>query len=105
MVIKRTEKELMEIAQQIIDNTIHPIEGCRLINKLRFKTANPSDEVFLPIIGIESETDEFVLGNTRSNADSTYLKEKDTELERYLLELKPVLIRTCEQLIRKFSES
>jgi hypothetical protein len=79
------------------------IEGCRKICRLRHKLSDPENGVFLPIRGIESETDHFPLGEARSKCATENLHRTDTEMEQYLAGAREDILKACRQIIQVFS--
>ena len=95
--------ELLSIANKVLHGQINPIEGIRKINALRYDIGDSENEVFLPIRGIDSETDHFPLGTVRKNWDIVALKEIDDEMESYLLKAKNDIFQSCQEIIQTFS--
>ena len=59
-------QELVDTARGVLDGSIGVIEGCRALAALRHQVDVDSlDPDFLPIIGIDSETDHFPIGDVR----------------------------------------
>lgn len=68
--------ELVNVASLMLSENINLLEEIRKICSLRFAVGEPNNEVFLPIRGIESETDSFPMGEVRENWDDEFLKKK-----------------------------
>jgi len=96
-------RELVDVAKGMLAGEVHLIEGVRRICSLRFDVGDPENEVFLPIRGIESETDTFPLGTMRSSCSQEYLQRMDAEMEDYLAEAKADILRASEEIVRIFS--
>ena len=65
--IKAYRNRIREILQEMISGKLSYIEGCREILPLRRNAfIDDSDEDFLILVGIVSETDEFPLGIVRN---------------------------------------
>lgn len=96
-------RELVNVAKGMLENEVHLIEGVRRICSLRFDVGDPENEVFLPIRGIESETDTFLLGTMRSSCSQEYLQRMDAEMEVFLAEAKGDILRASEEILKIFS--
>ena len=95
--------ELIDVAQKMINGELHLIEGVRKLRKLIYDIGREEDALFLPIIGVESETDHYPIGNLRDQCASSYLQEADSDMEAYLNESKPIILKTCQKIIESFS--
>lgn len=96
-------RELVLIASGMLAGSVNLIEGMRRICALRFVIDDPTNEIFLPIRAMESETDSFPLGATRSNYSGDYLARADAEMERYLTSAREEILRSCREIIQRFS--
>lgn len=103
MITPQHRSELINAANAILREEINPIEGCRLINRLRHNTGIPDDDVFLTIRAIDSETDHFPLGETRRHCSSEYLARADAEMHSYLDHARQDIFRACEEIVKRFS--
>lgn len=99
----KIRSELVETASKMLDGELDLIEGCRRIVRLRFELDEPEDEIFLPLVGVESETDDLPIGNLRDELSSDALSSKDQEKANYLAKVKSNILDTCERIIAKFS--
>lgn len=97
--------ELVATAESMLRGEMHLIEGCRRICSLRHKLDDPDNAVFLPIRGIESETDGFPLGKVRSTCAPDYLRRMDGEMERYLAGAREDILSDCREIIRVYSRA
>jgi hypothetical protein len=79
------------------------IEGCRTICRIRHRLDDPENAVFLPIRGVDSETDHFPIGEARSKCAPDYLRRMDTEMERYLTAAREDILKGCREIIELFS--
>ena len=62
---EQSRSKLIAVANDVVSGNIDLIDGVRQICNLRFAVADPDDEIFLPLRGVESETEEFPGGNER----------------------------------------
>lgn len=98
---KTKNKNIFILAQQIINESIGVIEGCRKIVSSKTEQEIRDDDDFLTITAIESETDEFPIGETRSHYHKKNLEKLDKELDEYLKVIKPIIFEACRNLINK----
>jgi hypothetical protein len=103
MTLQTTKAEIVATAQAMLTGETGLIEGCRRICKLRHEVGDPENPVFLPIRGIESETDHFPLGEVRKQYAPDYLKRLDDEMRRYLAEAQEDILSACREIIHAFS--
>ena len=89
-------KRIAILAQQIIDGSIGIIEGCRRMTSLKIKQKVRDDEDFLTIRGIDSQTDEFPIGDVRKHYHKASIEKLDKELSEYLEQTKPVIFEACK---------
>ena len=103
VIVQQKRRELVSVAQAVIDGVLNPIEGCRIIDSLRFSVKDPENKVFLPIRGVDSETDIFPLGEVRLQFTSDYLEKMDSELSKYLAVAGKDIAAACVNIVREFS--
>jgi hypothetical protein len=96
-------RELTDMARAMLDGRVHLIEGVRRICTLRFEVQDPENEVFLPILAIDSETDSYPFGAVRATCSPSYLKRADAEIESYLDEARNDILQACREIINVFS--
>lgn len=97
--------ELLEVANSMLGGKIHLIEGCRKICSLRHKVGDADNQIFIPIRGVESETDHYPLGDARKICDQDYLKKIDAEMEQYIAEVKNTILQSCKEIIKVYANS
>jgi hypothetical protein len=95
--------ELIAVAAAMIDGKMSLIEGVRKITALRHAVGNPDDEIFMPILAIESETDHFPIGPARVQCAPDYLTGADAEMQRYLADAKDDILAACREIVRAYS--
>jgi len=89
---------LVDTAKKMISGEIGPIEGSRTITRLRFDVGDGENEVFYPFIGIDSESDDIVVGD-RSLWAEAFLNEIDRRYEAYERALRPGIAEDCRALL------
>lgn len=100
---QRGHSELVAIATAMLEDRMHLIEGARKICEIRQSVEDPEAEVFMPIRGFESETDDFPLGEARAHCAADYLKQVDREMDEYIAEARQDVLSACRDLVRHFS--
>lgn len=96
-------RELLEVANGMLCNEVHLLEGIRRICDLRFAIDDPDNQVFYAIRALESETDIFPLGAVRVNYSDDFLKQADARLASYLEDASEDIVTACNEIIRAFS--
>lgn len=95
---------ILDTANGILQEKIEVLDGCRFLVKLYYKLNSDSTlEIFLPLMGIVSETDEFPLAEDRFVWSTESLGRMDKERDGYLLQVREIIIDTCREIIRSFS--
>ncbi len=95
-------REAVRTAHEMINGNMQLITGCRIIRNLIWKTDLSEDDIFLPFIAIDSETDHFPIGKVRELCDLDYLKRIDVEINDYLEHEREYILTSCNELIEKF---
>lgn len=101
---ERCRAEIVATAEAMLRGEIHLIRGCRVISSMGFSLDDSESEVLIPIIGAESETDDFPIGEIRSLCAPEYLDRMDAKMERYLIEARGEILDCCREIIRAFSQ-
>ena len=91
-------QQLADIARLVLGGEISVVEAVRAMSALRYRTGRPDDELFLPIIAIESDTDHFPLGAVREHYDATYMQRLDAELQAYLADVEEECMLLCKEI-------
>jgi hypothetical protein len=92
-------KRMMEAARAVIDGRLNPIEGCRLI----LRAADSIDDTTTPgvatIRAFESDTEDFVFGESRRRLTPEYLSRLDAEMENYLQKNHEEITEACRSIV------
>lgn len=88
----------------MINNDTDLIEGCRKLTSLCEQVDEGENEIFFPIVAIESETDHFPIGSMRERCSKEYLERADKEMAEYLREERSDIISSCKEIISFFQE-
>jgi len=97
-------KELVKVANAMLDGTFHLLEGARKINGLRFRINDPENKIFNLFVAVDSETDHQPLGPMRALCALEFLRRADEEMEHYLADTRDSILRACRELIQAYSE-
>lgn len=92
---------IVKIAERLILGKIDTLEGCRQLVNLHHTLDDNSRELFLPLVGIVSETDDFPVGDERSVWMPESLVALDQEKEKYLGQVSTMISSTCRTIISK----
>jgi len=97
-------REVVDIAARMLSGEIELIEGCRLINDLRWDLdADGHSRHFDEFVAFEQQAFSFPSREARKLWNAEYLAELDREAEALLAERGPRLRKACEELIRSYS--
>lgn len=96
-------QKIVDICHKVINEEIGIIEGCRELVSLRGQYNLEEDELFDPIVGVDSETDDYPLGDVRELFSKDYLDRLDREVGGYILKVRLSVIEDCRNLIEKYS--
>jgi hypothetical protein len=92
-------KEIAHIAQAMLDRKIDPVAGARRIARLRHSSIGLPADLLLPIVGFESETEDWVPQEQRERYSKVYLDRVDAEVAEYSREAAPSVHDACQQLV------
>lgn len=94
-------REIIDTAQAVIAGRIDLVGGCRRLRTLSLQLPASEREPFLPILGFESETDHYPLGEVRSLYAEDYLDRLDREIAEYSQKSKSEIVAACEAIIAR----
>lgn len=93
-------RKIAELSRDVVARRISPVFASREIaRRLRFDVGSPDDDVFLEVRGIDSETEDVVIGELRQLWSREFLDRVDTRLAEYLQGMEAVF----EPLVERFS--
>lgn len=101
---EKQKNELREIASKLLNDQIYFIEGIRLI-KDRIDTINLDDEDIKLLSGIDSDTDDVPVGNTRKLWSKEALQKVDKALIDYIESVKPQIKSLCKKIMKIIDET
>ena len=93
-----TWRSLVVVLDALLSDRISITEGCRRVVRLRFELAEESSELFLPFVGVDSETDAFPLGEVRDLWSSAALVREDQKRSRVEERYRPLVIKASKEL-------
>jgi hypothetical protein len=91
--------KIISVAQSMITGDVSLIEGARELCDLCHHIGASEDKLFYPVIGFESQTDDYPLGQVRQLYSQDLLNKMDKEIAVYLTQAKPGLKQACNQII------
>ena len=72
-------KLLVQVLEELRSGRVGITEGCRNVVGLRHALNQENNELFLPFVGVDSETDHFPLGDVRARWSPSALEREDKE--------------------------
>lgn len=101
--IPSVEEQVAFVAREMIAGSVGIVDGCRRLVKLFARLDVDDDDLFLPIIAVESETEILPIGDARSLWWPEALEAKEKEFKPYLEEVRPEVLEVCEALVQRYS--
>jgi len=91
------------VAGWIISGAIGIVEGCREIVRLHWALPERDDNIFDLIEAVDSETEDFPVGDLRHLWESEALAKKTLEIKAYIDQIRDEVIKNCQLLIEKYA--
>lgn len=82
----------------MIAGEVGPIEGSRMICRLRYDVHDDDEDAYTPFIAIDSESDDLVVGN-RDLWDKAEFEDRDRRYKAYDEALRPGIAEDCRALL------
>jgi hypothetical protein len=92
---------MLEIARGMLDGSVDLIEGCRNLTAFHADASLPQSAAFDVLCGIESETDDYPIGEVRKSYSSELLERLDRDVAKYIDDARPAVLDACRQIIRE----
>ena len=95
-------QELVEVLERLLSGGMGITEGCRLLARLRHVLDEEDNPLFLPFVGVDSETDSFPLGDARKLWSADGLRRADEQrsvVERHY----KTLVNDAAKALRQFA--
>ena len=93
--------QVVEIAKRMLSGEIDLIAGSRKLSDLRHAIGESENPAFFPIVGFESETDDYPVGEQRQQYDQNELKRLDKEMQDYIEQVKPAVLAACRRILER----
>ena len=94
-----TWRSLVIVLDALLSERIGITEGCRRVVRLRIELGEERSELFLPFVGVDSETDAFPLGEVRELWSPAALVREDKKRSRVEDHYRPFVIKASKELI------
>lgn len=102
------QRQIAAVAQEMLSGTVDLVGGSRRLLALYHRLEEfdaENDQLFLPIVAFESETDVLPVGEARELWAPDALLSKEREFAPYLEKARPEILETCRALVRKYSQA
>jgi len=93
------KREAVQVAQAMLSGSLDLVTGCRRLCDLRHQIGAGDSEIFLPIVGFESETDDYPLGPVRARYNKKYVEKLDQEIRDYVERAGPGVLGACRRIV------
>jgi hypothetical protein len=97
------QTQIAVVAEGMLSGKVGLVDGCRQLMKLSNRLDENSEGLFIPIVAVESETDDLPLGEARSVWSAEALARKDAEASTYLCQVREVVLEACEVLVKRYA--
>ena len=97
-------RTVVEVASGVLDGNLGIIEAVRRLVFLSNQLGIGHEEPFLSLSGIDSETDTFPVGATRSLWSAPALARDDAARKAYEDDVRVEVREACELLLRRFHQ-
>jgi hypothetical protein len=94
---------IIACARKMLAGEMDLIDGCHTILSYRGQLGGRMGALFEVLEGVDSETDDFPVGATRSGWDADALRRKDQERAEYLRRAKAPVLKACKTIISTLS--
>jgi hypothetical protein len=98
----QVRRDLVETAKSMIAGDLDLVRGFRRLNRLS-RSIDPSNRsIFNPIIGFESETDDYPSDEARSKYEKAYLEKVDREILEYSDRARSSVLNSCRLIVAEY---
>jgi hypothetical protein len=98
--VDKTLAEIVEVTEAILSEHLDLVTGCRKLSRL-LQRLGASNQAFAAIIGFESETDDYPLGEARQSYSAEYLERVDKQVAEYSERARASVLAACSDLVAK----
>jgi hypothetical protein len=102
--VQDARDEIIVVAKAMVAGQVALIEGARRLCDLRHRIGASDSPLFNPIVGFESETDDYPIGPQREVYSEEALASLDEEIRSYVAEARPGVISACNEIIVAMSD-
>ena len=89
----------VEVLEGLVSGAVGITDGCRKVVALGHALDESSNELFLPFVGVDSETDRFPLGGVRERWAAAALAREDKERLATEENYRSFIKDACEKLL------
>ncbi len=93
--------DLLVVAKGVLAGTVEIVQGCRDLVRLGSLASVSSYAAFRVIRAVESETDDYPLGDRREGYSAEILERLDKETAEYVARCRPAVLVACSELIEE----
>jgi len=101
----KLKAEVVETAEGIGSGKLGVVAGVRVLVGLAHRIGADREPDFLFLIGVDSESDHFPIGEIRHRWNISSLKEKDLALAAFEESMRDRVHQVCRRLIERYSPS
>lgn len=95
-------REILAAARGVLDGTVGMVDAARTLTSISYALGVENDEPFISFRGIDSETDDYPLGDVRARWNPAALAREDAKRERYEEEVRESVKEGCRALLAKY---
>jgi len=96
------EDTIVSVASMMLSGKMDIVSGVRQIVVL-LPEEDRELEMFLPLRGVESETEEFPVGSVRAHWNPDALAKLDRELDEYLSRVEGLVLECCRRIVSNYA--
>ncbi len=102
--VEKKRKRVSELAQGMLDGSIHYLEGAIELSSLRFEVeVAEGDQDFIAFVAISSEIDHLPIGAPRQHWSTEALERHEPEIQESITWAKEFSLNQCKSLAERFS--
>jgi len=99
----QVKRKLVETAKLLIAGELDLVRGCRKLNRLSRSVHPFNSSIFNPIIGFDSETDDYPFDDVRDTFERTYLEKLDRDILEYSDRARLGILNCCKRIVDEYS--
>lgn len=94
--------EIVAVARALLAGNLDLVSGCRRLNQICRRIEPLNRKIFNPIIGFDSETEDYPLGEIRNIYEKAYLDKLDREIAEYSERARSGIFNSCRLIIAEY---